>query len=204
MGANGLTLDVYERNFNCYVDSTPASVSEDDPWAEWMRDLVDSYLSIPADGLEIGSAHGRDAKYLAHLGVNMTVSDATDAAVNYLRDNGFPEAIKLNALTDRIDGQYDLIFAAAVFLHFSEDELRQVLQKIHSNLRKKGVVAFSVQIGDGEEWRNNKMEGARYFMLWQSDDLRRLLHDEGYEVLDERELDSGKWLHYIMRSIDGD
>lgn len=204
MNENERTLQVYNQHFDRYIEGTPSIVTTDNSQGEWIRYIVNNHLTMPASVLEIGSAHGRDARYMTSLGLNVQASDATDAALAYLKLHGFPDAKKLDVLQDKIDGQYDLIYAAAVFLHFTEDQLRSVMEKLASHIKSSGVLAFSVKQGEGEEWQDHKMGAMRYFKFWQSAELGVLINETGYNIVDERVLDNGKWLHYVCRREDGD
>lgn len=136
--------------------------------------------------------------------MRVQTSDATNAAVEYLKANGFPETTKLNILKSEIAGKYDLIFAAAVFLHFTEPEFKEALRKIKPHLKKNGILAFSVKQGQGESWQDHKMGQPRYFKLYQSPEIKAILKQEEYVLLDERELENGKWLHFMARIQNGD
>jgi len=86
-------------------------------------------------------------------------------------------------LTDDFVTSYDLIFANAVFLHFTPEELRKVLKKTYANLIENGILAFSVKHGDGEEWTNEKVGNPRYFCYWKADIIQLLLASTGYELV---------------------
>jgi predicted TPR repeat methyltransferase len=127
---------------------------------------------------------------------NVTVTDAFDAAVEALKDRGFADAKKLNVLTDEPEGEYDLIFASAVFLHFTESEFETALQKLHSHLGTSGLLAFTVKEGDGEEWSEAKMDAPRFFHFWRGEPLRQTVQKCGYKVMDltTNEEFGQKWL----------
>lgn len=195
MGSNEQTLGVYERHFDRYIEGTVQETGLDHFQGRWVADILER---IPKDGkiLEIGSAFGRDARFMESLGYQPELSDAFDAAVEYLNQNGF-KARKLNVLEDDITSTHDLIIASAVFLHFTEEEFRTVLQKIKNSLKPGGLVAFSVKNGDGEEWADHKMGEARYFHYWRAPEIEALLRESGYNLEDVRESDDHKWLHFM-------
>jgi len=193
MDSNLKTLETYEQHFSRYMrDTVDVTGGFQKEWFEFLLTKIRKNAPI----LEIGSAFGRDADFIRSMGYeNLTVSDAFDAAVQELRKRKFNHIKKINVLTDKIDGSYDLIVAAAVFLHFNKKELTSVLNKLRGNLANDGILAFSVKLGDGEEWSTHKMDAPRYFRYWRESELAKLLDENGYTVIDVRTTIEKKWLH---------
>jgi len=197
MEKNKTTLNTYQEHFDNYISKTPQETSG--AQKVWIESLL-SQINHGTPILEIGSAFGRDAAFMHDAGFrNVTLTDAFDAAIHELYERGF-EARKLNILTDEPEGKYGLIFASAVFLHFTAEELRSVLRKLSGHLEQNGILSFSVKQGDGEEWTSDKMEAPRYFHYWQSDPLRQLVEESGYEAVTINNIDdSQKWLAVACR-----
>ena len=196
MGSNAKTLQTYQDRFQVYIDET-AQVTDgfQREWIEYLLSICTKDSSI----LEIGSAFGRDATFIAQLGFsNFTPTDAFDAAVAYLRECGF-DAKKLNLLEDELTHTYDLVIAAAVLLHFTEDELRVALSKIAAALTDGGIFGFSIKHGSGEEWSSAKMGAPRYFHYWTVDTIRPVLASQGLEMVDVRYGLDNKWLLLTAR-----
>jgi predicted TPR repeat methyltransferase len=170
---------------------------EHEAQAKWISDAL-AYAETSDKILEIGSAFGRDAEFMQALGYSPTLTDAFDAAVEYLHSNGH-EATKLNVLTDKLEDEYKVIIACAVFLHFTEDEFRDVLMKLSDHIERDGVLAFSVKNGEGEEWSDEKMGAPRYFHYWNPQKIQPLLEESGYEVLNLRLEENDKWLYVIAK-----
>ena len=197
MEKNKTTLNTYQEHFDNYVAKTPQETTG--MQKEWIESLL-SQIDYDTPILEIGSAFGRDAAFIQAAGFsNIALTDAFDAAIRELHERGF-EASKLNILTDEPEEKYGLIFASAVFLHFTAEELESVLRKLSSHLEQDGILSFSVKQGDGEEWTSEKMEAPRYFRYWQPEPLREVVEANGYEVttLDNID-DSQKWLAVTCR-----
>lgn len=186
--SNEVTLDSYNKRVQEYILGTPAVVSGS--FKEWI-DVILSCLSRDSKILEVGSGFGRDADYIESFGFKVERTDATESFVTFLREQG-RFARRFNILTDPFEDQYDLIFANAVFLHFTPVELEIVLQKIHSSLKNNGILAFSVKKGEGEEWTSEKLGEPRYFCYWDRDRMIFLLKKVGLEIVhiheDERYL----------------
>lgn len=195
MTSNAKTLKVYSDHFDRYISGTAGVTTADEFQGKWLQQIL-GRLSKDARILEIGSAFGRDAKFMQDHGYAPELTDAFDVAVEYLDAHGFT-ARKLNILTDEIGSQYDAIIACAVFLHFTKEEFVQVLNTCHAHLDKTGILAFSLKKGDGELWTDQKMDAPRYFHYWQPEDMRSFLVNAKLKVIDERITEDGKWLHYI-------
>ena len=194
METNHTTLSTYQENFDKYVSGTPSEVSGTQK--DWIESVL-ARINMDARILEIGSAFGRDAAFMQRAGyANVTVTDAFDAAVDALQEQGFAKVKKFNALTDELEDEYDLIFASAVFLHFTEREFRLTLDKLRGNLGKSGLLAFTVKQGEGEEWSSEKMDAPRFFHYWQKETLGETVQSRGYKVVEiaMNEEFSQKWL----------
>lgn len=189
--SNQKTLSTYEQYFDRYIEGTPTVTAGSQK--EWIDYLL-SLESKDAQILEVGSAFGRDAQYITEKGyINLHASDAFDAAVDVLKGKGFV-ATKLNVLTDQIPKGYDMIIASAVLLHFTESEARDVLQKVHQSIAVKGILAFTVKIGTGEEWSTDKMQAPRFFHYWDEQTLIPFVEKIGFNILDVRTTENDKWL----------
>lgn len=192
MDSNSKTLATYNDNFLNYIDGTVQVVSGfQKEWLEYLLGLCNKESRI----LEVGSAFGRDASFILEQGfTRLLATDAFDAAIDTLKSKGL-NAKKLNLLQDDIEGEYDLILASAVFLHFTADEFRYVLTKLKGSLSGSGILGFSVKNGVGEEWSDAKMSAPRFFHYWSEDNLKTVLAETGYSIIDMRRSYDDKWLH---------
>lgn len=198
MNSNEQTLSVYQDHFQNYIDGTVQVTAEDSFQGVWIKSVLDR-IPKKASILEIGSAFGRDASFIQQNGYeNIDLTDAFQASVDYLQTQGF-DARLLNVLTDELSGEYDLIFASAVFLHFNDEELKHVVSKLKHHVSATGYLAFSVKQGEGEEWTDKKMGAPRYFYYWTANRILSLLHTAGYDEVDVRETDDKKWLHITVQ-----
>ena len=165
--ANKKTLAAYQQGVKQYnAASLPISGS--------VKDWIDASLALltpSAHILELGSAHGRDADYIENKGFKIDRTDAAQAFVDYLKDQN-KDARLLNALTDDYGGPYNMIYANAVLLHFTPEQTKAVLQKVHDALKPNGLFSFSVKIGDGSAWSEAKLNAPRYFTYWREEPLK--------------------------------
>lgn len=192
--SNERTLASYQEHIQEYVDSTDHEIS--DFVKSWMREAL---APIPqgATVLELGSGFGRDAAYIESLGLKVQKSDATQGFVDLLRKQG-QDALSINILTDTIDGPYQAILAHAVLLHFTPEEFNIALDKIHHSLTPDGIFFFTVQRGNGSEWKSNK-GGPRFFQYWQPKELERAVNVAGLKVLNLYPDSADKWIHVIAQ-----
>jgi SAM-dependent methyltransferase len=173
---NEITLATYEQaadQFRASIPTTPNAFLIE------LFDLIDAHLPAGGHVLELGSGTGRDAVDLEQRGHRVRRTDAATSFVDMIRADGY-EADQLNALTDDFGGPYDLVFADAVFLHFTPTQLATVLRKAHA---AAGLLAFTTSEGDGDEWSNRYLDLPRHFTSWQEQPLRTLLATTGWTVL---------------------
>ncbi|GAB3834074.1 hypothetical protein GCM10028799_67140 [Kribbella italica] len=187
--ANAVTVQTYEQRADSFRTSIPR-----DPNDNLIR-LVDKALPSGGMVLELGSGTGRDAAELERRGHQVRRTDATLAFVEMMRADGF-KADLLDALTDDYGGPYDLVFADAVFLHFTADQLAHVLTRSAVAAPR---LAFTTREGEGVEWSNRYLDLPRQFTLWQETPLRALLTSTGWRIqhLDRGETRAGSWFHIL-------
>jgi SAM-dependent methyltransferase len=173
---NEVTLAAYEQAAERFRESIPrgpnASLIE-------LFDLIDAHLREGGSILELGSGTGRDAIELERRGHRVRRTDAPSSFVEMIRADGY-DVDQLNALTDDLGGPYDLVFADAVFLHFTPEQLATVLRKAHAAAE---FLAFTTRQGDGDEWSTRHLDLPRHFTMWQEQPLRELLAECGWTVL---------------------
>lgn len=195
--SNAETLRSYEAHVQDYIDGTSQTV------AGASKDWLDAALAgLPAEAriLELGSAFGRDAAYIASRGFALDCTDAVEGFVARLRQQGFA-ARRFNALTDELDDLYDLIVANAVMLHFNGGEFIFVLRKLRRALKRGGRFAFTLKQGDGEAWSTEKIGAPRFFRYWRKAELEPLLRDAGFTRWEIAEVSTPRahadWLQII-------
>jgi predicted TPR repeat methyltransferase len=193
--SNAATLHAYAEHVYEYVALTPQVVSGSMKW--WLDEtlaLTDKQEAI----LELGSAFGRDAAYMQSRGYVVRCTDAVPQFVTLLKERGF-DAHLCNALTDELGHGYGLVFANAVLLHFTGEEVGLVLRKIEAGLQEGGLLAFSVKRGDGEAWSDEKLGAPRYFRYWQADALQELLESVGFRTIFLQQ--DASWILVIARKV---
>ena len=202
--SNAQTINAYNNHVEEYINTTVKSMDQHQPE---VKEWVDVALqTIPYSGhiFEIGSATPRDATYMRSKGYTVTCSDGTPGFVKSLQKRG-ETAILFNILNDNFPSRYNMIYANAVFPHLNPEELSLSLKKIHSALIDKGTLAFTIKYGTGDEWINEKFTDKRFTHYWQEDDLAKLLHETGFEIIFENsnvgKLPSHKWLNIVAKKL---
>ncbi len=188
--ANARTIEAYDEDFASYIAHTTSEISGDH--RQWLDDLL-SEVDLSARILEIGAGFGRDASYIISKGYDIDATDASQSAVNELRRRNLP-ARKFNVLSDKIDQPYDFIFAAAVFTHFTENDLRLALRNLKPHINPGGMLSFTTKYGNSERWRMHKMKGSRYFSYWNENSISRILLEEGYLAIETERILEDVWL----------
>jgi 2-polyprenyl-3-methyl-5-hydroxy-6-metoxy-1,4-benzoquinol methylase len=172
---NVRTLAAYEACVPQYLASAPLVLPP--VLVEWLETVLAPYPR--ARVLEIGSGPGKIAEHLIERGHEVTLTDATAAFVEHLREQGHP-AQSFNVLTDPVPKGHQIILANAVFLHLTRPQLASTLSHLLAGLPDGGRLAFTVKQGEGEEWSTAKLGVARYFCYWQPGPLHDLVMAAGF------------------------
>lgn len=200
MDPSDQTIETYRQNFDRYVARTGT-----EPLGEF-KDLLDFFASqLPTGGsiLEIGSASGRDARYLTFKGFKVLCTDVIPEALRRLALEGFEteEYDFRNVPSSNWIEKFDGVFANAVLLHAPQDIFESALGNIARVLKKGGIAAFSLKTGVSEEFSLEKMDAPRYFRYHTEVEVRLLLKDLPFEILSFSYAEQGKWLHFVVRHI---
>lgn len=180
--ARARTIAAYQADAAAYAAGTaalPESVA---------RDLDEFARRVGAGGrvLEIGSGPGRDACELEARGLVVRRTDVTPAFVELIRADGH-DADVLDPLTDDLGGPYDGVWANAVLLHLSREELPVLLERLHAATAPGATMFASLKEGDGEAWSTHgHVTAPRHFTFWREGPLREEFTAAGWRVADVR------------------
>lgn len=188
------TLETYNQATDAYIGGT---VSVTDGMQKLWIDRIFEGVPKSARVLEIGSATGRDAQYITSLGYKVDLSDASDGFVQHLRKAGHP-AKYLNIVEKPPNGQYDMILAIAVFVHFTRADIELAMLNLAGALAPDGRLVFSVIPGQGEKWTTAKMGKERYFNYWSEGDIVEIVEAAGLTLVSRQTADYGDkiWARY--------
>lgn len=220
---NQQTRHAYNADAAGYDVNTVVDPNEHHPAKTWIRyalDVLDQRSEIKhLPVLEIGSGTGRDADYLESQGVSVRRTDATSSFLQTLRSKGHT-ADMLDALTDELGGPYRMVFANGVFPHFSDSEVRLVIDKSFDSLAPDGLLVLSLKVTDVIlHWHMGTVEGwdiaippnwqkippkvnkERYYYVRHPVEARRLMltGDHGRSVtFMEFDTERSQWLGVVM------
>lgn len=197
---NSQTIGTYNKSIELYVNRDMTR-SREGFYNDWLDDV---FHDVPQNArvLEIGSAQGRDARYLASKGCKVQVTDVSDGFLEYLRQQGY-SPLRLDIITEVPEGKWDIVYASAVFLHFTDEDFSSALRNIHAALVDGGKLAFSVIQGDGELTKDQQLGMPRYFRYYQPDGLKLLLQQAGLAISDLRTADfkDKTWLYVTAEKV---
>lgn len=180
--ANQINLESYNSSIELYEKTLEHT---DDPALEpnwqWIKEALSRLPSNQNPIFEIGSGTGRDADYIEHLGFRVQRTDAAIRFVERLTARG-KDALQFDILLEELPDNLAMIYANAVFPHFRPIELRDIFKKCHRALTPEGVLAFSVKLGNGDLWTEQKLGLPRFFYLWNSEQILTLLCSCGFDV----------------------
>lgn len=164
MGTVDKTLQYYEENADSFVEGTVSAN---------MHDAQTRFLKlIPAQAviLDFGCGSGRDAKAFLELGYKV---DAVDGSPELCRRASALTGISVKQmLFEELSAieQYDGIWACSSILHLSRQKLIDVLHKISTALKQRGVLYTSFKYGEYEGIRDG-----RYFIDFTEYSFRNLM-----------------------------
>ncbi|MGV8886277.1 MAG: class I SAM-dependent DNA methyltransferase [Microbacteriaceae bacterium] len=201
---NEVTVASYEQHSASYIS---ANAARPGPLEIAFMERLAALLPTGARVLELGTGPGRDADVLERLGLRVDRTDVTRAFVERLRAAGHSARV-LDALTaewkhphaaaGEAAPAFDAVFASAVFLHFSRENLRTVLT---TAARHTSLLAFTIRDDDGEVWVDIKGEELFHFTYWREAALRQLLSATGWDVVELTHVSPrSDWMYVIARS----
>ncbi|AKU18958.1 hypothetical protein VV02_15055 [Luteipulveratus mongoliensis] len=195
------TIATYGADAQEYADAT-AHPSGTNPLNAALGEFA-AALPASATVLEIGSGPGRDALELESLGLRVRRTDITPAFVEMMRADGH-DADALDPRTDPLGGPYDGVWASAVLLHLSRDEMPMVLKRLHAATLTDGRLFVSVKEGDGEEVSTSgNVHGPRFFTYWREPALRSVAEAAGWldvQIARTASPRGGHWLGLSARA----
>ena len=172
---NDKTLDYYNQNADTFFSGT---VSVD------FKQTQNKFLDCLNEGayiLDFGCGSGRDTKYFLEAGMKV---DAIDGSEEMCRIASEYTGIKVQQmLFQELDGRdkYDGIWACASILHLPKNDLKIVLQKMATALKKHGFIYTSFKYGEFEGERNG-----RYFTDFTIDTFQTFIQDiEGLQIKED-------------------
>ncbi len=154
--------------------------------------------------LDVGCGVGRDLAWFRAQGARVIGIDRSAGMLAMANDavDGGVARMDMQALAFRM-GSFDLIWCIAPLLHLPKREAPMALAEMRRVLRPGGVLALSLQEGNGEAWDTgpytNDPVDTRFFARYTLDEATALLQRGGFSVC-ERGVDDGRgrqWLRLL-------
>ena len=213
---NKRTLEIYQEKAHVYL----ATSDEDDKLnpnkAKQKREKLEklikmSFSSFPqhAKVFEIGSADGKNAKFIKSIGFEVTASDTADDFIKASQSSGL-KTIRFNALEDEFPEKYFGVFCWRVFVHFTKEDAKQIINKIYDALENDGIFVFNAinreNRGVDSEWVDFEgeyhMGAERYYNYFNQKELDDIIKQTKFQIRNfykEGGEDNNKWLVYVLK-----
>ena len=169
------TLDYYNQNADKFFSGT---VSVD--FTQTQNKFL-YYLSAGDSILDFGCGSGRDTKYFLEAGMKVDAIDGSEEMCRIASEYTGIEVRQM--LFQELDAhdKYDGIWACASILHLPKNDLKIVLQKMATALKKHGFIYTSFKYGEFEGERNG-----RYFTDFTIDMFQTFIQDiEGLQIKED-------------------
>lgn len=220
---NAKTIAVYEEYAEAYLAGNARRVAKNLAESEQKRARLKEFIresiaGLPTDTkyLELGSGDGADVEIFRELGIEITPSDAPESFLKIMRDKGL-NPLRLNLLVNELPDGYGCVYAKRVFVHFTEDDTKKILQSIYQKLLPGGRFIFNVinreaHDGKAEEWvdfyGDYNIGTPRYYKYWYENEIRDLLVEDGFiiktlfkdssdAVWSRKEGESSRWIYIV-------
>ena len=169
-----------------------------------------SYLKPKASVLDVGCGAGEKSVYMAKKGFDVTGIDFSEEMIRLTKEQ-LPMAkfyIKDIKKPLGLENTFDGIFAFAVLLHISKDEVVRVLKNMIEPLKTNGYFFVAVkELRPGKEDEEIVKENnygyayERFFSYFTIDELRKYITDIGLQIVsDHISLTSKRnWIQIIAK-----
>jgi 2-polyprenyl-3-methyl-5-hydroxy-6-metoxy-1,4-benzoquinol methylase len=180
-----------------YVTATP----ELRAWKEESMRRFAAFLP-GANVIVPGCGDGRDSRFLASLGLQVTSFDLSDAMLRIAREQDPAGTYLKFDFRDmaNLSGPFDGIWASGCLYHLTKAEFAQCVTTCKSLLSKGGVLYVSMKEGEGERYEEMLgprypggaeakalLHGKRFYAYYGRDELLKAL--DGFDLLAERRVE---------------
>lgn len=188
-------IEYYNENAQSFFEGT---VNAD--MSLW-RDKFEAYVSDGGRILDAGCGSGRDSRAFKQHGYSVVAFDASKEMCRMAAELLNQEVWQMRFDEIAFDEEFDGIWACASLLHVSQDELPNIMQKLHIALKDNGAIYVSFKYGEG-----TKQRGERTFSDFTENSVKKLLSDSDFEVIEcgitsdiRPGRDAEKWINAIAR-----
>jgi len=153
--------------------------------------------------LDFGCGPGRDLKTFKDLGHIAFGLEGCEAFCRMAREYSGCEVYQQNFIDLDLAPQFfDGLFANASLFHVPKRNLSDLLGRLHTSLKKSGILFSSNPRGKGED-----LDGKRYANYMEIDEYKAIVEEVGFKLLDHyyrpqgQPVESCPWLACVFRKI---
>lgn len=131
--------------------------------------FIGEYLSKDKNLLELGCGNGRDSFFFAHLGLNVTGIDASDAIIADLKrksnaGNSYFICDDFVCSSALFAGQYDYCYSRFTIHAINEMQEKQVLNNVYGALKQGGVFFIETRSINDDLYGKGKKAGQNAYI----------------------------------------
>lgn len=141
-------------------------------------EIFEKYLTPGAKILDAGFGSGRDSLHFCAQAFDVVSVDFSPEVVRRGRTLLHNEVLCVDIREMRYEKEFDAIWASAVFFHFEDDEIKNVLKLCRNALKDGGVLYMSFKYGKALRAKNG-----RVFNDFDEEKIKELMKGvEGFEI----------------------
>lgn len=155
------------------------------------KPFLDKFLKPLKKGnkvLDIGCGTGRSTKYIYDEGMNVQGIDLSSKMIEITKRNHPDIDFKQMDMRemDYEPDTFDGIWAGYSLFHIDKNDFKRLVRKIKEMLKSDGIFGLVMQEGEGEiEVEEPLLPGEKlYLWLWSLEELKEVLEENGFKVLD--------------------
>lgn len=173
--------------------------------------IKESFSNLPKNAkvFEIGSGEGKNAKFMQDLGFNVIASDTADDFIEATRKLGV-NTIQFDALEDDFSEKYSGMFCWRVFVHFTKEDAKKIIQKAYNALEDNGIFIFNAINRETKnvdnEWVDFEgeyhMGVERYYNYFSEEDFNDIINKTDFKIekfYKEGGDNNNKWLICVLK-----
>lgn len=200
-----------KETYNLIAKDWHQDHKEDDWWLEGTDKFI-SFMKPGALVLDAGCGGGTKSKYLANKELQVIGVDFSEKQIDIAKKEAPTATFLVCDLKDidKLNYQFDGVFAQAVLLHFPKKEIDSILTKFSSRLKDAGYLYVAVKeqkpgVAE-EEVKTDDNYGypyERFFSYFKRDEVESFIKNAGFEIVYSNVETSGKtnWIQVIGRKL---
>ena len=190
------TAKFYSHHAQSYFEETIAND---------MSTIRDHFLSlIPGQGhiLDLGCGSGRDSRFFMDAGFRVTALEESPELATLCEDH-IGQSVTIKRYQNLDDSQvYEGIWACASLLHCPQEQIRDVLQRCLTALKRGGIFYLSFKHGEGHRFDSR----GRFFNDYTTETLTELVQafpelviEKIWDNSSELQPDQQGWVSALLR-----